>query len=80
MSRTEIEGKLTDVMRNFFELPELAVTASTTASEVEGWDSIAHVGLIVAVERAFAVRFTTKEVKSLRTVGDLFVLLEKRVG
>jgi acyl carrier protein len=45
---------------------------------VEGWDSLAHVGLIVAVEKAFAVRFTTKEVQSLRTVGDLIALLERR--
>jgi acyl carrier protein len=78
MSREEIQSKLTHVMRDFFDLPELKVDASTTAAQVEGWDSIAHVGLIVAVEKAFAVRFTTKEVKSLSTVGDLIALLERR--
>src|SRR5262249_8564808 len=78
MLQTEIQSKLAGVIRNFFELPDLAVDESTTAAQVDGWDSIAHVGLIVAVERAFGVRFTTKEVKALRTVGDLSGLLEKR--
>jgi acyl carrier protein len=78
MSREKIQNKLTDVIRDFFELPQLAIDPSTTAAQVEGWDSVAHVGLIVAVEKAFAVRFTTKEVKSLRTVGDLIGLLERR--
>jgi acyl carrier protein len=78
MSREKIQNKLTDVIRDFFDLPQLAVDPSTTAAQVEGWDSVAHVGLIVAVEKAFAVRFTTKEVKSLRTVGDLIALLDRR--
>jgi acyl carrier protein len=78
MSREKIQNKLTDVIRDFFELPQLAVDPSTSAAQVEGWDSLAHVGLIVAVEKAFAVRFTTKEVQSLRTVGDLIALLERR--
>ncbi|HXC58365.1 MAG TPA: acyl carrier protein [Steroidobacteraceae bacterium] len=65
-------------MREHFESPLLVVDASTTAEQVEGWDSVAHVGLIVAVEKAFGVRFTTKEVKSLDTVGDLLALLERR--
>lgn len=78
MSREKIQNKLTDVIRDFFDLPQLAIHESTTAAQVEGWDSVAHVGLIVAVEKAFAVRFTTKDVKSLRTVGDLIALLERR--
>jgi acyl carrier protein len=78
MSRAEIHSKLTHLIREFFDLPHLVVDTSTTADQVEGWDSIAHIELIVAVEKAFAVRFTTKEVKSLSTVGDLIDLLERR--
>ncbi len=80
MIRAEIESRLTDVMRDFFELPQLEIDPSMTASQVEGWDSIAHVGLIVAVEKTFALRFTTREVKSLQTVGDLCAVLERRTG
>ncbi len=78
MNRTEIQSTLTAVMQDFFEIPQLSITESTSAAQVDGWDSVAHVGLIVAVEKTFAVRFTTREVKSLATVGDLITLLERR--
>jgi acyl carrier protein len=80
MLQAEIHDKLAGVIRNFFELPDLAIDESTTAAQVDGWDSVAHVELIVAVEKAFAVRFTTKEVKALRTVGDLGNLLARRTA
>ncbi len=78
MSQESTQEKLMDVIREVFEQPGLAFDPALTAAQVEGWDSVAHVGLILAVEKAFAVRFTTKEVKSLQTVGDLLALLEKR--
>jgi len=80
MSHAEILEKLTAVMRRVFEQAELRVGEQTTASDVDGWDSIAHVGLIVAVEKAFGVRFTTREVKGLGNVGDFVRLIERRVS
>jgi len=46
---------------------------------VPGWDSLAHINLIVAVEKAFRVSFTTKEVRGLANVGDLVQLVARRV-
>ena len=80
MSRQDILTRLADVMRDFFERPDLEIDESMEASQVEEWDSVAHVGLIVAVEKSFGVRFTTKEVKSLAHVGDLVSLLEARIA
>jgi acyl carrier protein len=79
MTYQEIQEKLTGVMRSVFDAPGLVLSDSTGASDVEGWDSLAHVGLIVAVEKAFSVRFTTKEVKALSNVGDFIRLIERRV-
>jgi acyl carrier protein len=79
MTYQEIQEKLTGVMRAVFDTPELVVSDSTTASDVDGWDSLAHVGLIVAVEKAFSVRFTTKEIKTLSNVGEFVRLIERRV-
>jgi acyl carrier protein len=80
MTYQEIQEKLTGVMRSVFEAPAgLVLGDSTKASDVEGWDSLAHVALIVAVEKAFSVRFTTKEVKALTNVGDFIRLIERRV-
>jgi len=79
MTKSEINEKLTAVFRDIFDNPKLEITSQTTANDVEGWDSIMHVNLIVAVETAFDVRFTTKDVKGLDTVGDLMDLIAKRV-
>ncbi|MEI9951521.1 MAG: acyl carrier protein [Pseudomonadota bacterium] len=79
MTQVQINEKLNGVFRDIFDVPELVVGDTTTANDVEGWDSLAHVDLIVAVESAFNVRFTTKEVKALANVGDFIRLIERRV-
>jgi acyl carrier protein len=78
MTHDEIHTKLTGIFREIFDNPALAINDSTTARDVEGWDSLAHINLIVAAEKAFGVRFTTKEVKALANVGDFIRLIEKR--
>lgn len=79
MDHAEINTKLNNVFEAVFERPGLIVHDATTARDVDGWDSVTHVELIVAVERAFRVRFTTKEVKALGNVGDFIRLIEKHV-
>lgn len=75
MTHTEIHQKLTAVFRDVFDSPALEISDATTAKDVEAWDSIMHVNLIVAVEQAFGVTFTTKEVKALANVGDFIQLI-----
>jgi acyl carrier protein len=78
MTQGEIHARLTQVFREVFDSPELEIGESTTAQQVPGWDSLAHVDLIVSVEKAFGISFTTKEVMSLANVGDLLHLIERR--
>jgi acyl carrier protein len=78
MTSTEIRVTLNDVLRRVFDNPSLSFEDTTTASDVTGWDSVTHVSVIVAVEKAFGVRFSTKEVKSLANVGDFIRLIERR--
>jgi len=78
MTYAEIHEKVSAVFRKVLDQPGLVIEDATTADDVDGWDSLTHVELIVAVERAFGVRFTTKEVKVLSNVGDLVRLVEKR--
>jgi len=78
MTRAEINHKLGGVLQQVFDNPSLVFADTTTANDVEGWDSVMHVSVIVAVEKAFGVRFSTKEVKSLANVGDFVRLIEKR--
>lgn len=70
---------LNDIFRQVFDDDELHITPSTSAKDVEGWDSLMHVTLIVNVERAFGVKFTSSEVAAFRNVGDLIARIEARV-
>lgn len=79
MTHQEIHPQLTAVFRDVFDNPTLEIADATTAQDVADWDSITHVNLIVAVEKAFNTTFTTKEVKALANVGDFIALIAKRV-
>jgi acyl carrier protein len=70
MSET-ITPRLQEVFREVFRQPDLTIARTMTAADVQGWDSLRHIELIVAVETAFSVRFKTVEVSRLQTVGDL---------
>jgi acyl carrier protein len=68
------------VFRDVFDDPTIVVTDATTAKDVEAWDSLNHVNLVVAVERAFGIRLTMKEVTGLPNVGALVQLIERKVA
>ena len=79
MTNAEIHQQLSGVFRDIFDDPALEISDSTTANDVEGWDSITHVDLINAVENSFRVRLNTKDVKALQNVGDFLRLLASRI-
>ncbi len=79
MTHTDIHQKLTLIFRDVFDDPRLTISDSTTAKDVVGWDSLIHVNLVVAVEKGFGVRFTTKDIKALDNVGAWLKLIEKRL-
>lgn len=73
----EIVTQLREVFRNVFHDDEIDISPVTTAEDVEGWDSLMHVTLIVAVEKSFGVRFLSGQVAGLKNVGELVALIEK---
>jgi len=74
-----IKSRLESVFRDLFDNPGLTLTRETTAADVEDWDSLNHVNLIVAIEKAFKIRFTTAEVSGLENVGELIDLIAKKL-
>lgn len=80
MTDPEIRATLTKIFRETFDDPAIVITDATTAKDVPLWDSISHVDLVVSVEKAFRVSFTTKEIKGLENVGDLIRLISARVA
>lgn len=78
MNRTEIFDKLTNVFRDVFD-DEVTIGESTTAADIEDWDSLTHIMLLAAVEDEFGIKFDMKAVQSLKTVGEMVDLIEKQV-
>ena len=80
MSNDEVMTKLTGVFRTVFGDDQLNLSRATTAQDVDGWDSLMHINLIVAVEREFKVRFTTREITGLKDIGEFMDVIARKVG
>jgi acyl carrier protein len=60
-------------------LDAVTLTPSTTAADVEGWDSLANVQIIVAIEKKFGMRFRTGDIATIRNVGELVARIDARI-
>lgn len=80
MSSAEILNELREIMIDVFDVDDLDVTPATTAEDVEEWDSLSHVRLVVAVERKFKIKFKNSEIEALKSVGDLVNLIEAKTA
>ena len=68
------------IFRDVFDDDELVVTAETSAADIEDWDSLMHVTLILEIESAFKVRFSSGDVANLDSVGDLCALIQRSIA
>ena len=78
MQPIDTRTSLTAVFRQVFSQPSLDIHDEMTAADVAGWDSLTHVTLIFAVEKQFGVRFSTRDVQALKTVGDLVRMIDRK--
>ncbi|TBR25694.1 acyl carrier protein [bacterium] len=79
MDAQTLHDKLTGVFRAVFGSDTLTVTDATTAADVEGWDSLAQINLVVGAEEAFAVRFAVAEIRALKDVGGFKALIATKI-
>ena len=75
MSREEVFERVTDIFRDVFDDDELVISDSTNSEDIEDWDSLEHIQLIVGMEKEFKVKFDIKTVKSLENVGQMVDLI-----
>jgi len=73
-----INERLNEVFRTVFDDDSIIVNRETTADDIEDWDSLEHIRLIGAVEREFGVRFTMKEVSTMKNVGEMMDIIAER--
>jgi acyl carrier protein len=67
----EIMQQVTDIFRRVLDDTSITLNESTSANDIESWDSLNHIRLVVATEKQFKVKFTSAEMRSWKTVGDM---------
>lgn len=83
LQRQEILKQVKDIFIDTLDNEEVVIAETTTANAVEGWDSLTHIQLVIAVEKHFNIRFTSKEIQSWNNIGvmiDSICKIKFRVG
>ncbi|MCR5527110.1 MAG: acyl carrier protein [Lachnospiraceae bacterium] len=76
----DTKAKLNEVFRDVFDDETIEITDEMTADDIDAWDSLTHVQLVVAVEEAFKCKFSTVEVMKLKNVGEFIKLIDRKTG
>ncbi len=74
----EILAKINEIVCDQLDEDDIVLTPQTAASDVDGWDSLAHIRIVVAIEEEFGIQFQTTEITALKNVGDLIALVQER--
>ena len=80
MDNAKIYAELTAIFHNVFDDGDLVLAPETNAKQVDGWDSLAHLRLILSVERVFGVKFSAAETGKLKNVGELAALIDRKLS
>jgi len=79
----DVRAELQEIFRQVFDDPTIVLRDDMTATNVEGWDSMAHIDLLIAIERALGVKFATAEMSRLKqpdqNIGSLIRLIESKL-
>ena len=80
MTREDIFARLTDIFRNVFDDDEIVLTDSTTADDIEDWDRLEQINLLVAIEKRFNIKFQLADVSHLENVGAMVDLVARLIA
>lgn len=71
MEQNEILASVQEIFRDILDNEDIVLTLQTSADDVDDWDSLSHIQLIVAIEKEFKIKFTSKEILSWANVGEM---------
>jgi acyl carrier protein len=80
MSSASTLEQVQQVMQDVFDLDDLTIGPETNADDIEEWDSLSHIRMIVAIERRMKIKFKNAELERLTNVGDLVKLIDTKLG
>lgn len=79
LDRSTIHSKMESIFQDVLDNSEITLNDQTTASDIEEWDSLAHIQLILAIEQNFKIKFKTTEITGLANVGEMIDLILKKM-
>ena len=79
MSEDEIYVGLNELFNDVFMRDDIDLKPSTTAADVDGWDSFKQIEIVISVEEKYDIKFSTKDLDNLKTVGDLVALISGKI-
>ena len=80
MTREEVMNAVTEIFRDVFDDEELIIGDETNSSDIEDWDSLEHITLIISMEKEFNMKFDIKEVNKLENVGQMIDLIMRKMN
>ncbi len=80
MQNEALLEQVQEIFRDVLDDEEIVLQETSTAEDVEGWDSLTHIQLIVAIEKHFKIKFTSKEILSWKNVGELVDCLASKLA
>ena len=79
MEKDKIYERLNTVFRDIFDDETISVNENTTSDDIEDWDSLEHINLIVAIEQEFGMKFNMNEVTTMKNVGEMVNIISSRI-
>lgn len=80
MSRETLLEKISEIVMDVTDTEDVVLTNESQPKDVEDWDSLNHIQIIVGIEKEFKIRFSTQEIQNFKNVGDVATLVEQKAG
>jgi acyl carrier protein len=80
MEKDQILSELKPIFREVFDNAHIEINPASSANDVDGWDSLSHIELIIAIEKHFNVRFKSADLETLLNVDDLSRMIQSKLG
>jgi len=78
MTQQEILSQVQEIFCDVLDIADLSLIQSTTSADIEEWDSLSHIQLVVAIEKHFGVKFTSEEILEWQNIGDMVKSIEEK--
>nr|WP_296835408.1 acyl carrier protein [uncultured Marvinbryantia sp.] len=79
MTKANIYEKLTEIFRDIFDDDTIELQETTSSEDIDGWDSLEHINIVVAVEQTFSIKFTMDEVTGMKNIGEMVDIIMSKL-